>query len=501
MEPKRIGNQVMELLNRPWFVYGLLFLITLLAAVLRFYKLGEWSLWIDEIYTINHAVNHFSTPQLLVEHLPPNRNWVPVSVILTAQVFNLFGLNEFNARLVAAALGILTVPVLYFPLRKIFNTRVALLTVLLLAVAPWHIDWSQNARGYTSLMLFYSLALFSFYFGIEKDRPVYLLLFFLFIYLSSSERMIALFILPVMGVYLLAAKFMPVNKPAGWRARNIFILLAPALLLIPLEAYGYVRNGESVITSILDEIVITFLGKPIEGAFTQAIFMIFKLGIPLVVLSIFMAAYLLLQRNRQGLFFSIAALVPFALVIAITPLFFTEERYAFVTLPSWLVLAAIGIDGLLSRPGKFEFVFAAGVLTMLLADAMGANLLYFRANQGNRWDYRQAFGIVDANVQEGDMIVTTFPEIGNYYLERQDVVAWDEMNVESIKNSGQRVWFVVIPDMTWYTGTQDFYWWMQRYTRMIKTLYLRTVDNTNLEIYLYDPAVYPEMVPLKDPEQ
>jgi hypothetical protein len=53
--------------------------------------------------------------------------------------------------------------------------------------------------------------------------------------------------------------------------------------------------------------------------------------------------------------------------------------------------------------------------------------------------------------------------------------------------------------MAWYTGTEDFYWWVSHHTRMIKTIYIRTVDNTNLEIYLYDPAISSQLAPLKDP--
>jgi hypothetical protein len=88
MNLKRIENWSTENSSRPWFHYGLLLLITLLAAALRFYKLGDWSFWIDEIYTVNHAMLHFSTPELILQHIPPNRNWMPVSVILTAQTMN-----------------------------------------------------------------------------------------------------------------------------------------------------------------------------------------------------------------------------------------------------------------------------------------------------------------------------------------------------------------------------------------------------------------------------
>lgn len=501
MRTQQMKEKVGELASKPWMPYVWLVLITLLGSALRFYKLGAWSFWIDEIYTINRAAAHFSTPELLLDHLPPNRNWVPVSVILTAQVFNLWGINEFTARLVAAVVGIITIPALYFPIRKILNTRVALITVLLLALSPWHLEWSQNARGYTSLLLFAWLAVFAFYYGFEKDRASYFVWFYIFLYLSASERLIALLIVPALVTYLLAVKFLPIEKPAGLRARNMYILLVPVLLFGVYEIFSLIRNSESVIAGILFEIVSTFFGKPIENPFTQMVFQVFKLGVPLFAFSLLSGVYVWRQRTRAGWLFVLNAIVPFFLVILVTPFMFTEERYALVTLPAWLTLAAIGIDGLLVRVKKFETILALGLLFVLLADALGANLLYFRINHGNRWDYRSAFAIVQANLQEGDMVVSTFTEMGNYYLKRDDVVLWDDVNAEVIENGAQRTWFVVIPDMTWYTGTEDFYWWVSHYTRMIKTIYIRTVDNTNLEIYLYDPAVSPQMIPLNDPAQ
>ena len=488
------------LTNKPWMPYIWLALITLFAAVLRFYKLGTWSFWIDEIYTVNHAVAHFSTLELVFDNIPPARNWFPISVILTSQIVNLWGVNEFSARLAAAIIGIITVPVLYFPIRKIFNPRVALIAILLLAVSPWHLEWSQNARGYTSLLLFSWLAVFAFYFGLEKDRASYFILFFVFLYLAASERLVALFILPALMLYLLAISFLRVEKPAGLRAGKMYILLTPVLLFGVYQIYGFIQNGESIISSILDEIVSTFFGKPIESPTTQAVFLVFKLGVPLFFLSLLSGVYVWSQRTRQGWLFFLCAVIPFLIVILVTPFMFAEERYAFVSLPAWLVLAAIGMDKLLTQMKKTETVLALGLLVVLTADALGANLLYYRINHGNRWDHQSAFAIVQANLQEGDMVVSTFTEMGNYYLKRNDVVLWDDASKKNIESSGRRVWFVLIPDMTWYTGTQDFYWWVSHNTRMIRTLYIRTVDNTNLEIYLYDPAISSEMTPLEDPE-
>src|SRR5687768_10669872 len=102
--PKQMKDKITLLAHKPWMPYVGLLLITILAAALRFYKLGAWSFWIDEIFTINHAVRHFGNIGLLLDHIPPARNWVPMSVILTAQVLNLLGINEWSARLVSVVI-------------------------------------------------------------------------------------------------------------------------------------------------------------------------------------------------------------------------------------------------------------------------------------------------------------------------------------------------------------------------------------------------------------
>src|ERR1041385_240994 len=222
-----IKNEIPALLSMPWMQYVWLGLITLFAVVLRFYKLGEWSFWIDELYTINHALAHFSTPQLILDNIPPARNWIPVSVMLAAQALKMWGVSEWSARLASVIIGVISIPILFFPTRRMFGDRVALLAVLFLAVSPWHIFWSQNARFYTSLLLFYSLALFAFYFGLERNQPGYFILFYGLIYLAFSERLFAFFIFPVIGVYLAALWLFRIEKPKGLTPRNIALIAVP----------------------------------------------------------------------------------------------------------------------------------------------------------------------------------------------------------------------------------------------------------------------------------
>ena len=151
---------------------------TALGGVLRFYKLGEWSFWIDEVITLRQAE---PLDVLDVFQQPAYR-------ALTGSALDLFGVSEWSARMVPALVGVITIPVLYFIARRIFDDRVAMISSFLLAIAPWHIYWSQNARFYTILLLLYTLALFALYIGMEEDRPAYLVIGGRLLFLAARER-------------------------------------------------------------------------------------------------------------------------------------------------------------------------------------------------------------------------------------------------------------------------------------------------------------------------
>jgi mannosyltransferase len=133
------------------YQYWCLAAITLLGFVLRFYKLGEWSFGGDEIITIEAASDTFGR-SLLPSDIPGRG----LSLALIDCTLSLLGTNEWTARLVPALVGIASIPIFYLIARKMFSPAVGLSTALLLAVSPWHIEWSQNARYLTSLVLFFS---------------------------------------------------------------------------------------------------------------------------------------------------------------------------------------------------------------------------------------------------------------------------------------------------------------------------------------------------------
>ena len=109
--------------NDKTVLYVLLILITLLGCALRFYKLGEWSFWGDEMFTVGGREDGF------------NYSLVRQSISLSLIQFMVawFGMTEWYARLVPALFGVVSIPTLYFLVKKMFNPATGLAAALFLA--------------------------------------------------------------------------------------------------------------------------------------------------------------------------------------------------------------------------------------------------------------------------------------------------------------------------------------------------------------------------------
>lgn len=476
----RIQSGYLKIKRHPASPYLLLAAITLLAAALRFYRLGEWSFWIDEIYTIIRARSHFSDLETMLSFIPPSGFWVPLTTILTAQAFNLLGVSEWSARLVSTLVGIITIPVLYLALKKIVGTPVALIAVLLLALSPWHIFWSQNARFYTALLLFSTLALLAFYHAIEKDRPGHLVLFYVLFYFAMSERLIAGFLLPVVAVYLLCIWVLPIPKPAGFRLRNIILLALPVILFLVLQLYLFLTSGNLLFIEDAEA-----LPAAIDSPYRLLIVIAFSIGLPLALYAFFSGIQGLLTKDRAGLLFFIAALLPILLLAAISPLVFTVERYAFHSLMFWVLLAATGIKQLFSIAGRQRVLPALAILFILLGDAAGEGLMYYQINRGNRLDWREAVAFVQQHKQDEDVIVSSRWELAHHYS-GEPIIDYQVIQPEDLKQIRQPIWFIIDFPGVWH-GSHESKRWIETHATMLQYTYLRTREQNALVIYYYDP--------------
>jgi uncharacterized membrane protein len=120
-----------------------------LGASLRFYGLDFQSLWQDEglqFYVVTQ--NSFS------ELFHQTRSFHPPLSFLINHVFLLMGESDFFLRLPSALFGIASLLLLYILGRDLTSSREAVIAVFVLAISPFHIWYSQDARMYSQLLFF-----------------------------------------------------------------------------------------------------------------------------------------------------------------------------------------------------------------------------------------------------------------------------------------------------------------------------------------------------------
>lgn len=336
----------------------LIVLVTIAALTLRLFKLGEWSFWVDEVLTVFRAQDSLH----YVLAAPK------VSGLLTKLSISVFGTSEWSARLAPAILGVLSIPILYLIVKRLFDQTTALLAAILLSVSSWHIYLSQNARYYSALLLFAVVAMFYFYFGLETAKRRYLILFMLFSMLAISERLFALLLLPVFLGYLALLLWMNYRTQQDVDLKRLVLFTSlPIVAYVGFELYQVLFLDQEF---LFLRFIRRFVGEPntrprwILSQFIQE-----NVGAPVAWAAFVGILYTWRDRSRARLLFLLGALVPLLLVMVLSVFSRTFTRYLLIALPGWLVLAAVGIRELYlkAREGHLRAWAWALILVALVA--------------------------------------------------------------------------------------------------------------------------------------
>jgi len=121
------------------------------GASLRLYGLDFQSLWQDE-----GLQYYVATQNSIGELFQQTRSFHPPLSFIVNHLFLLLGDSDFLLRLPSALFGIASLPVLYVLARDLTSKKAAVFAVFVLALSPFHIWYSQEARMYSQL-LFLSL--------------------------------------------------------------------------------------------------------------------------------------------------------------------------------------------------------------------------------------------------------------------------------------------------------------------------------------------------------
>ncbi len=426
-------KSVLKGLKSPYF---LILTITCLAVLLRLYKLGEWSFWKDEIFTLSNKQDGLHLAILGESFARYLIQWT----------VSLLGTNEATARLAPAMIGALSVPALYFPIKTLYGSGVALLSSGMLAVSPWHIYWSQNARFYVLLLAFGSLSLLTLAISLEKSRSWLAVLSILFLFLAGRESLVALLLVPIMaGTFIILGLTSAKNK-AYWHNRSVFILLALLVLVSVYFAAPYLKDLPSWLSAFgrINNTPVWILAATT-----------YYVGVPIMCIAAFSAVSMIFHREKTAYLLILWAFLPLTIIIIVSFFHYSASRYIFISLPAFFILASQAANRLWEQTRASQAFLTFGFIAILLVTPVSEDALYFASQNGNREDGRAAYGYIRENFQPGDLVVSSDPEVGDYYMGAR-TLPMSEMATGIFKRY-QRVWFVenmdgneLYPDqMTW----------------------------------------------------
>ncbi len=139
--------------------------LTVLAAALRFYRIGHQGFWFDEGNTALEV--RFSVGQMLT--LVKHYESTPPLYYVVAWVWaRIFGYGEAALRSLSAVCGVLTVPLAYVAATKLVSKRAGVIAAALTATSSLLIWYSQEARAYAMVVLLASASLLAFAY-VRKD--------------------------------------------------------------------------------------------------------------------------------------------------------------------------------------------------------------------------------------------------------------------------------------------------------------------------------------------
>lgn len=132
------------------------------ACVLRFYRIGTQSLWIDESFTLkfSDSTSIAATLRLLLESNGTER-FSPLYPLLMHGVIWVGGTSEVALRSFSAICGVAGVMALMAAAAELFDNRAAVLAGVLFTSSSFAVWYSQEARPYSLMLLFVGLQLWA----------------------------------------------------------------------------------------------------------------------------------------------------------------------------------------------------------------------------------------------------------------------------------------------------------------------------------------------------
>ena len=454
----------------------------LLAGGLRFYRLGAWPFFGDELATFREADALVADEpgDTQTDRLP---RMIPLSYLIHRAGYALFGRDEFGSRAVLALLGATQVAFVFLFLHGLVGMPRALATALLLAFWPEHIFQSQMHRFYMIAAWFAGLCMLSGAWAVQRRSVIWTIVacaFALATILTHTLQGIAL-----VGLFLsfMVAAWVR-REPLPWTqlmyviAAGVIALALAAFYLYPL-ARGW-NGGEGWGSNPLHQLMAS----------------IYEIGWPVALLAGLGAVAAVKLADLQGCYWLTWAELWTAASLILPCVVVFHSAYAFPLALGVIVLAGCAAGQIYTYLRQQSLVLASAWIALVCALSLPSLLSHY--SDGSRHDYRTAACFISNHWRPGDHVAAVAPGALRRYADvcqdAESLKTWDPLpELKQLPARPGRTW-IVIP--SYRPGkSEDLRRWLG--TNCTQELELRPprydYREHVVEVYLYtgapDPAV------------
>ena len=413
----------------------LLLLIVLAGLALRIYDLGGESVWFDEAVSID--VSRLGFVEQIKWVAGPSKETNPPFYYMVLHLWiPVFGDSEFVARFPSVVFGVLSIVLTCSVGRLLFGKRAGLLAALIIALSFFHIRYSQEARGYTLMVLLALVSCYSLLKMVSGWKRRWAAVYILSSVLLCYTHYFGLFTILAQNIFCFTL-FLRRGRAGGLGfTRWILVQVTLGVLYIPgfillvrrfssvrgsfwipephyRDLFDYFNNyaGSVYMLALLTGFVLLAIAnseklrsvKGLKGLFAPA-----DEAAPVKDITYGEKIYLLL------LLIAVPVIAPFVFSLIFTPIM--VSRYAIVSSVGFYLLASAGMSVINKRP----VLYAIAAVVILLS----AGKLYKYYGGVDKHQWREAIREIESNAGSGDyIIVFPFYETvsAEYYLKRDDL--------------------------------------------------------------------------------
>ncbi len=364
--PNKIRNSIISDLY-----LKILLLLTVTGFILRLYHLGDVSIWLDEGFThLYSSTSFFDIWHICFsfEQNPPLYYWIE-HVILQ------FGDSEVILRIFSVIIGTLTIPLIFYAGKEFYNEDIGIISAALLTFSTFHILYSQEARSYSLLVFFLTIALIWYLKSVQTNDVKTWFIFGIFSALAIWTHYFAIIPIGTLFLYVLIYQMKTSGKISSFKpillsGLVVLILSSPLFIMMLNSLISKVESamtmnwgiqGFSLIISIFSDnlgpgkakalLLGTFVIIGLISLFwmkrEKFLFLIFMILVPLPVL--YYASFWIPVVSRYSIF-----LLPF-LLISISFFFLLFQKY--VKKPLFIITVVI-IIGVICIPSLSAYYSA-----------------------------------------------------------------------------------------------------------------------------------------------